>query len=99
MLQAVVDADYKFICIEVGGKGRQSDGGTFFYSKLHNLLMNDQFKAPSPQCLPGSNIRLPFVLIGDEAYPLKKFLLRPYPSTHLDNKKKEVSIRDYPEHE
>nr|CAI5828891.1 unnamed protein product [Callosobruchus analis] len=34
VLQAVADANKKFIAIEVGGKGKQSDGGTFHYSTL-----------------------------------------------------------------
>ncbi|XP_063365980.1 uncharacterized protein LOC134654469 [Cydia amplana] len=68
VLQAVSDADYKFIAIEVGGKGRQSDG--------------------APQNLPGSNVKLPYVLVGDEAYPLKTYLMRPYPSTNLNTEKR-----------
>lgn len=83
VLQAVADADYKFIAIEVGGAGRQSDGGTFTASTLYKLLESNAFNVPEPQCFPGSLIVSPCVLIGDEAYPLKTYLMRPYPRTNL----------------
>ncbi|CAH1959450.1 unnamed protein product [Acanthoscelides obtectus] len=88
VLQAVSDADYKFSVIEIGGKGRQSDGGTFHFSKFNELLTNNRFHMPPPRRLPGSNILLPHVLVGNEAYPLKTYLMRPFPSSTLDDSKR-----------
>lgn len=94
VLQGISDADYKFIAIEVGGKGRQSDGGTYhFFFKLNRLLTSNRFNVPPPQDLPGSNVSLPHVLIGDEAYPLKSYLMRPYPSGNLTIDKKKFNKR------
>lgn len=87
VLQGISDADYKFIAIEVGGKGRQSDGGTFHFSILNKLLTNNRYNVPPPQNLPGSNVSLPYVLVGDEAYPLKPYLMRPYPSSNSNREK------------
>lgn len=84
VLQGVADADKKFITIEVGGRGKQSDGGTFAGSTLFKLLEANKFNVPSPQPLPGSNIVVPNFLIGDEAYPLKTNLLRHYPCRDLN---------------
>lgn len=88
VLQAVSDADYKFSVIEIGGRGRQSDGGTFHFSKLNELFTNNRFNLPPPKTLPGSNILCPHVLVGDEAYPLKPSLMRPFPSSNLDHSKR-----------
>lgn len=85
VLQVVSDADYEFSVIEIGGKGRQSDGGTFYFSKLNELLTNNRFNMPPLIILPGSNILLPHVLVGDEAYPLKTYVMRPFPSSNLDD--------------
>nr|CAH7734522.1 unnamed protein product [Callosobruchus chinensis] len=38
VLQGLVDDHYRFISIDVGGYGKQSDGGTFQASKLSKLL-------------------------------------------------------------
>ncbi|CAH1979246.1 unnamed protein product [Acanthoscelides obtectus] len=87
VLQAVADADKKFLTIEVGGRGKQSDGGTFAGSTIFNLLESNFFNVPRPTNLPNTNIELPYFLIGDEAYPLKSYLMRPYPRRGLNPKK------------
>lgn len=84
VLQGVADAEKKFITIEVGARGKQSDGGTFAASTLFQLLNSNTFNVPPDKELPGTTIKLPHVLIGDEAYPLKTFLMRPYPSRSLN---------------
>lgn len=77
VLQGVADANCKFITIEVGGYGKQSDGGTFSSSQLYQQLKNRQF-LPADTQLPDSDVLVPYVLVGDEAYPLLDTLLRPY---------------------
>lgn len=93
VLQAVSDAEKKFITIEIGAKGKQSDGGTFSSSTLFHLLETKQFNMPPEKELPGTNIKTPHVLIGDEAYPLKTYLMRPFPSKNLDPFKENFNKR------
>ena len=39
---------------------------------------------PNPSPLPGTTEpELPYVIIGDEAFPLQNYLLRPYPGRLL----------------
>ncbi|XP_008188654.1 uncharacterized protein LOC103310940 [Acyrthosiphon pisum] len=38
VLQGVADADKKFLTVEVGARGKQSDGGTFASSALLHLM-------------------------------------------------------------
>jgi hypothetical protein len=49
----------------VGGKGKQSDGGTFVGSRLFESLEKNTFNVPPDQELPGANMKLPNVMIGD----------------------------------
>lgn len=42
---------------------------------------------PSDQNLPHSNIKLPCVLLGDEAYPLLNHLVKLFPRKNLDEEK------------
>lgn len=84
VLQAVADANYKFVTIDVGGYGKQSDGGTFQASDLYKLLNSKQINLPKPTYLPRNhNTKAPFVLIGDEAYPLLPYLMKPFGGKNL----------------
>ncbi|XP_022165452.1 uncharacterized protein LOC111030325, partial [Myzus persicae] len=89
----VADAEKKFITIEVVARGKQSDGGTFASSSLFKHLESNSLNIPPNQNLPGTNIEAPFVFIGDEAYPLKSYLLRPYPSRNLNQIKENFNNR------
>ncbi|KAG5878503.1 hypothetical protein JTB14_035177 [Gonioctena quinquepunctata] len=77
-MQAVADPKKKCITIEVGSRGSESDGGVFQSSTRYNLLETERFDRPPEKALPNSNIVLPNVLIGDEAYALKTYLMTPY---------------------
>lgn len=78
VLQAAVDARYKFIAIDVGGYGKQSDGGTFQASGLYQSVMHKTIILPDPAPLPQSDVVAPYVFVADEAYPLLTFLMKPY---------------------
>lgn len=92
-MQAVADAKRKFIVIEVGGRGKQSDGGTFIASTLYKHIERNKYKIPMPKRLSNSEVIAPYVLVGDEAYPLKHYLMRPYPERVLNNERKCFNIR------
>ncbi|CAF4891453.1 unnamed protein product [Pieris macdunnoughi] len=93
VMQAVADAKRKFVAVEVGGRGKQSDGGTFIASTLYKLIEKNKYKIPMPKRLPNSDVIAPYVLVGDEAYPLKHYLMRPYPERVLNNERKCFNIR------
>ncbi|XP_016843940.2 uncharacterized protein LOC107981799 [Nasonia vitripennis] len=63
VLQAAVDADYRFITIDVGGYGHQSEGGTFKESKLYKALAKKILKIPEEDELPNSNTILPYCFV------------------------------------
>ena len=77
---------HRFTYISVGSLGSESDGGIFANSDLAALLrrqaeVGDVLPAPAP--LPGSDTELPHYLAGDEAFPLQRHLMRPYPRASL----------------
>lgn len=78
VLQGVADDHYRFLFVDVGGYGKQSDGGTFQASDLGMLLEKGELNVPGKRCLPGSNMEVPHVLIADEAYPLREYLMKPF---------------------
>ncbi|XP_021927033.1 putative nuclease HARBI1 [Zootermopsis nevadensis] len=82
-LLAVTDANYKFITVDVGSFGKDSDAGVFDNCPLRRALASGRIKLPEEKCLPGSTIKAPFVFLGDEAFPLTEYLMRPFPRGQL----------------
>lgn len=78
VLLALADANYKLIYVDVGCKGRISDGGVFNNSTLYNAIERNMLGIPPPKLLPGSDIESPFVIVADDAFALKTYLMKPY---------------------
>lgn len=91
VLMGVADAEKKFMVIDVGALGKQSDGGIFASTELYRRLEEKQFNMPPEIILPGTTISVPPVLIGDEAFPLKPYLMRPYPAKNLTPDKEQFN--------
>ena len=78
-LMAVVDAQYNFVVVDIGAYGRQSDGNVFANSLFGKKLKNLQLPLPAEEPLTAtSEPQLPYVFVGDEAFPLVLIVMRPY---------------------
>ena len=77
----------------MGQVGKYSDGGVFSTSKFGQAFDDNQMLLPDPTCLPGTTVsELPYVMVGDEAFPLRNYLLRPYPGRNLPGDSKSIKI-------
>ncbi|XP_018364796.1 PREDICTED: uncharacterized protein LOC108762333 [Trachymyrmex cornetzi] len=90
---AACDANYKFTVIDVGQFGSISDGGVWAHSDIGQLLHSGLLDVPPKKELPCTSIATEYVFAGDEAFPLKKYLLRPYPRSQLTDKERIFNYR------
>ena len=75
---------FRFTLVDLGQAGRFSDSGVLSSSTFGKMMMNGSLHFPSPKPLPGTtNPALPFVMVGDEAFPLRENMLRPFPGCNL----------------
>ena len=72
---AIVGQDYRFICVDIGGYGKNSDGGIFDSSNMGQRFEAGLMNIPKDKPLPGQNESCSHVLIGDEAFVLKPYLI------------------------
>ena len=80
----MVDANYNFIYLNVGANGRSNDAGIFNESTLYAAL-------------EGGTIHLPpnHIILGDSAFPLKKYPMKPYTNRCKTTKQHIYSITDF----
>lgn len=92
---ACVDADGIFLTIDVGDYGRNSDGRVFRRSSLGIALENSTLAIPEPRPLPGweNKGNFPHYFVADEAFPLKKNLMRPFPKRSLNKERRIYNYR------
>ena len=88
VLLAIVDANYRFMLIDIGAYGKDSDGGVLHNSKIYHRIEKGTLKVPNTKLLPITTNMAPFVFIGDEAFPLREHLLRPFPKKQLGDEDK-----------
>ena len=70
--------------VDIGCNGRMSDGGVFNSSAFKLALETNALHLPEPKVVPGIEYRVPYMVLADDAFPLSKSLMKPYPFRNLD---------------
>jgi hypothetical protein len=77
----LVDADYRLAFIDVGSNDRVNDGVVFRNSSLNSAVENNLLNWPDNS-----------VRIGEDAFPLRNTLLKPYSKANLTLKQKNIQL-------
>lgn len=85
MLIAIVDRTLRFVGVDVGAYGHESYGGTFKLLTMGRQLSKGSLKLPAASQLPECSAVAPHVFIGDEAFQLRPYFVRPYQGRYLEN--------------
>ena len=82
VLIAVAGPDYECLYSDVGTNGRVSDGGVWNKCLLLQSLADNTFPV-TPRPLPFGNTEIPYVFVGDDAFALRSFSMKPSPQKQL----------------
>lgn len=93
VLFAIVNANYEFLYVHTGTNGRVSDGGIWSETAIYKRLKANKLNIPRENELPGTNELLPYVFIGDEAFPLMNNLMKPYPQRGINHDQRIFNYR------
>ena len=98
VLMAVCDARYCFTLVNVGNFGSNNDSGMLAKSSMGKRFEEQKINVPNAKSLLGyAEDKLPFFLVGDEIFPPKTWLMRPYPGNLSLGQK--ILITAYQEHD
>lgn len=89
----MVDANYKFIYVDVGAAGRAGDAGIFADSALKKALTTNSLDLPDAIALQGISTKISHHVVGDDAFPLNARLMKPYPYRNLEKEKRIFNYR------
>lgn len=92
VLMAVVDAKYRFLMVDVGSNGCLGDRGVWARSPSREAIEKNVLNLPGKKPL-NSGYEVPHVFIGDEAFPLKDYFLRPYTASALNHQQRIYNYR------
>ncbi|KAF2891356.1 hypothetical protein ILUMI_14817 [Ignelater luminosus] len=90
VLLALVDAEYNFLLVDVGCKGRISDGGVFKNCILYKQIETQKLNLPKPTIIEELSTELPFFFLGDAAFPLSEHIMKPYSGIHPNGSTKRI---------
>ena len=93
VLMAIVNANYEFIYIDVGANGRVSDGGVWGNCTISKCLERNMAGLPGPATLKNSTKCLQYVFVADDAFPLKEYLMKPFPFRNQSDQQRIFSYR------
>ena len=75
----IAGPDYKCYYADIGSNGQMNDSGVWNSPDLRRKIEDNCFNIPAPTL---------YVFEGDDAFPLKSYMLKPYPQTDLTPNKR-----------
>ncbi|GBO32017.1 hypothetical protein AVEN_264592-1, partial [Araneus ventricosus] len=93
VLMVLVDANLRFIFVDIGTNGRISDGGVWGKCKLKLALDRNTVNIPEADNLPLTTTKVPYVIVADDAFPLSINLMKPYPGRGLNDEERIFNYR------
>jgi len=78
VLLVLIDANCKFLVIDVGFYGKEEDSGIFGKIKNGTANLFGDFNFPGDKKLPDTNNSTPFVVVGDRTFRLHRHFMKPY---------------------
>lgn len=95
VLLAVFGPDYQCLWASAGTNGRSPDSAIWQNCDLKKplSLSHNTLNLPKPRALPETAMPVPYVLTGDDAFALTRFMMKPFPLTGLSRAQRIFNYR------
>ena len=90
----LASSDYKFIWAYTSAKGFNSDATIYNASELKAALETNTIVGwPRPEPLPNDTEDVPYFIVGDDAFALRTYLMKPYSHCQLTREERIFNYR------
>lgn len=103
ILLALVDGAYRFLWLDAGSPGSQSDAQIWNRCELLNAIEANTIGLPEPEKLPDDHgedgedgeeaPEIPYFIVGDAAFALRTFMMKPFGARYLSHKERVFNYR------
>ena len=93
VLLALVDTDYRFLWVNVGSSGSSSDAQIFNRSNFRENIEDGSLELPAPEPLGEGGPDLHYFLLGDDAFALMPWMVKPYSRRQLTREERIANYR------
>ncbi|XP_041484662.1 putative nuclease HARBI1 [Lytechinus variegatus] len=94
ILVALVSSDYKVLWADVSGNGSASDAQIYNQNELkQGLEIGDIMGWPNQDPLPNDTQDVPYFIVGDDAFSLRTYLMKPYSAKALTREERIYNYR------
>ena len=87
VLLAICNAWYCFSFVDDGECGSNNDSGMMNNYQMGKLFKCNKVNIPNPSEIEGTDVELPYFVVGDEIFLLTNWLMRPFSGKSLINEK------------
>ena len=93
VLLALVNANYKFLYVDVGANGSSSDGRIFTDSSLFQAFNENLAGILQPESLPHDNLPVAYSMTADDAFGLRPCLMKPFSRRNMNRSQRIFNYR------
>ena len=93
ILFVIAGLECECLYADIGSNGRVNDSRVWNKSSLLQATQNGSVKLPKDDTLSVNGVIAPYVFVGDDAFALKKFMMKPYPQQNLTEDKRVYNFR------
>ena len=93
VLKSIANANYEFLCCDIGTNGRVSVGWVTENTKFYEKLLNEELNLSLPRKPDNGTSDLAYLFLGDEAFALRKDLLKSFSQKQLTNERSFFNCR------
>ena len=95
ILLAIALPEYECIYTDIGSNGRMNDSGVWNSSDLCRKIEDNYLNILAPAPLPLGYIRISHVFVGDDAFALNSYMMKPYPQTVINSVSYKTLLRHH----